>query len=159
MKRLTALVVPILGCLLVTQSAGASGPTIVRYPNQYYDYVDDFCGFDVHVQGTGSKVDISWDGVRLIQAFPQANQVDTNVETGYSIHVNLTGGDRINLNPDGSGTLVGWGNWVWPYNPYTGERGFFVTSGKFVYTLDSQGNLTFSIVGGITEDLCAKLAA
>jgi hypothetical protein len=158
MKRLLALVVPIVASLLMTQSAFASGPTIIRYPKQSFDSVDSTCGFEVHEQGTFSEIDILWDGERLIQAFPQFHEVATNIETGRTIHVNLSGGDQITVYEDGSATLVGTGNWVWPYNPYTGEAGAFATAGRFVDTLDSQGNETFTIVGEV-EDLCAELAA
>src|SRR5438270_7876579 len=75
-NRLIVLAIPILASLFVAQSALAAGPTITRYPKQYYDFVDSFCGFDVHVQGTASEVDIRWDDQRLIQAYPQSNQVD-----------------------------------------------------------------------------------
>src|SRR6266511_1069123 len=120
MKRLLAAAVPILASLLFTQSSYASGPTIIRYPKQSFDVVDSTCGFDVHEIGTFSEVDILWDGERLIQAFPTFHEAATNIETGRTIHINLSGGDQITLNEDGSGTFVGWGNWVWPYNPYTG---------------------------------------
>jgi hypothetical protein len=158
MKRLLALVIPIVTTLFMAQSALAAGPTIIRYPKQSYDFVDSTCGFDVHIQGTASEVDVLWDGVRLIQAYPQSNEVLTNVQTGRTIHQNLAGGDQITVNKDGSFTFVGTGNWGWPYNPYTGELGAFVTSGRFVESGDPQGNITFTIVGEV-EDLCAELAA
>jgi hypothetical protein len=158
MKRAIAVAVPIVAFVAIAQSAFASGPTITRYPKQSFDYVDYQCGFAVHNVGTTNEIDILWDGVRLIQAFPQTNEVATNVATGRSIHINFSGGGRIKVNPDGSGTFVGTGNWLWGYNPYTGEPGGFATSGTFTYTFDSQGNVTFSIVGEV-KDLCAEIAS
>ncbi len=158
MKRFVTIVISGVLFLAVGQSAFASGPTITRYPKQSFDYLDYQCGFAVHNVGTTSEVDILWDGVRLIQAFPQTNEVATNVETGKSMHINFSGGDHISVNPDGSGTFVGIGNWLWAYNPSTGQPGGWETSGRFVEAFDSQGNVTFSIVGQI-EDLCAEIAS
>ena len=157
MKRLIVAAASIAAMLVTSQSAFAAGPTIIRYPKQTYDFMDSTCGFDVHIQGTASEVDILWDGNRLIQAYPQSNETLTNVQTGRTIHQNLAGGDRITVFQDGSFTFAGTGNWGWPYNPYTGQPGAFATSGMFVEAGDSQGNVTFTIVGTV-EDLCAELA-
>jgi hypothetical protein len=95
---------------------------------------------------------------RTIQAFPQAKNTLTNLDTGTSITVNVSGPAMITEGADGSFTLVGTGLWGWGNNPETGEPGQFLTAGRFVFSIDAAGNESFQIVGQIT-DLCPQLAA
>jgi hypothetical protein len=56
-------------------------------------------------------------------------------------------------------TVVGTGGWGWPRNPDNlSQLGIFVTDGRFVEVVDSQGNVTVSRTGRL-RDMCAELAA
>ena len=71
--------------------------------------------------------------------------------------MNIAGPAHISEGADGSFTLVGTGGWFWVGPPDTGAPGIFLTTGRFVFSVDPAGNESFSRVGRIT-DLCAKLA-
>ena len=95
MKRLAIAVLLALPMMLATApGALAAQPTIQR---EAIDdtRVDTSCGFPVQVHTTGFVITIQWvdaDGTtRTIQAFPQAKDTLTNLDTGTSIMVNISG--------------------------------------------------------------------
>jgi hypothetical protein len=51
-------------------------------------------------------------------------------------------------------TIYGWST----NHPETGEPGFFLLSGRWVFSLDAQNNESFHFVGRV-RDLCVELAA
>jgi hypothetical protein len=162
MKRLAvalALALPMM--VVAAPSALAAKPTIQRVPIND-TFVDTSCGFPVEVHATGFMITIQWvdaDGTtHTIGAFPQAKNTLTNLDTGTTITVNVSGPAKITEGADGSFTLVGTGLWGWGNNPETGEPGQFLTAGRFVVSIDAAGNESFQIVGTIT-DLCPQLAA
>ena len=162
MKRLaTALLLTLLALVATAPSALAAKPTHERTPVDDV-FVDPSCSFPVEIHTTGFVLAIEWvdeDGsLRRFEAYPQLRSTYTNLATGKSIKVNIAGPAHITESPDGSFTLVGTGNWGWDSHPDTGEPGLFLTSGRFVFSIDAQGNESFRRVGRIT-DLCAKLAA
>jgi hypothetical protein len=161
MKRLSvALLLTLPALLLAAPSALAAPPT---HQTETVDevFVDETCGFPVEVHLTGALITIQWvnkDGsLRTFQASPQGKATLTNLNTGKSITINISGPAHITDNPDGSFTLVGTGLWGWEHNPETEEPGLFVTAGRFVLSVDAEGNASFQIVGQIT-DLCQELA-
>ena len=161
MKRFALVLVLTLPVLLVGQSALAGKPTIERIPVDDV-FIDESCGFPVEAHFTGTVVRITWtdeDGtVQIREAYPRFRQTLTNLETGETITNNISGPARIIERPDGSFTLVGTGTWGWDAHPVTGESGLFLSKGRFVFSVDIEGNESFSIVGTIV-DLCPKLAA
>jgi hypothetical protein len=162
MKRLVVvLLLTLLALAATTPSALAAKPTHERIPIDDV-FVNESCGFPVEIRQTGFVVAIEWvdedETIRRFEAYPQLKATHTNLDTGERIRVNIAGPAHITERPDGSFTLVGTGNWGWDTHPDTGEPGLFLTSGRFVFSIDAQGNESFRRVGRIT-DLCAKLAA
>jgi hypothetical protein len=163
MKRLAAaLLLTLLALVATAPSALAAKPTHERTPVDDVFVDEDSCDFAVEIHTTGFILAIEWvdeDGsLRRFEAYPQLRATYTNLVTGESIKVNISGPAHITESPDGSLTLVGTGDWSWDVHPDTGEPGLFLTSGRFVLSIDAQGNESFQRVGRIT-DLCAKLAA
>jgi hypothetical protein len=155
--------VPLLSLVLLLAAASkafASAPTIEREPIEG-TFVTNVCGFPVRVDTKGYVVHISWvdasGNVRGIDPAPQAKWVLTNLQTGESITVNISGPDQFTFNSDGSFHFVGTGTWGWVRHPDTGVPGLFLTEGRWVAQLDSTGNFSFSRVGNVV-DLCAELA-
>jgi hypothetical protein len=161
MKRLAVVLLLTLAALAVAApSAQAAPPTHERVPIDD-EFIDESCGFPVQGHVTGFMLIIEWvdkDGTtRRFEGFPQARTTFTNLITGESITVNAAGSAHITDNPDGSFTAVGTGNWGFPSDPETGEPGFVLLSGRWVF-IEAQGNTSFSFVGQ-EVDLCAELAA
>jgi hypothetical protein len=161
MKRLAiALLLTLPALLLAAPSAQAAPPT---HQKEVIDdtSVDQSCGFPIQIHNTGFIITIQWvtpDGtIRTFVAAPQAKATLTNLSTGKTITVNLSGPAHITDNPDGSLTFVGTGLWGWGHNPNTEEPGQFLTAGRFVFSIDAAGNESFQRTGQLT-DLCQELA-
>jgi hypothetical protein len=89
-----------------------------------------------------------------------ANFDDVDETCGFPVDVHQTGFIIVIqwVAADGSFTLVGTGNWGFSHHPDTDEPGIFLLSGRFVFSIDAQGNESLSSVGHVV-DLCAQLAA
>jgi hypothetical protein len=161
MKRLVfvtlLLTVPLA---LLAQQSFAAKPTIQRIP------IDDTfrtgaCGFAVEGHTTGTIVDISYTDAQgnfhEFQAGPQVKSTYTNLLTGKSIIVNISGPGDFTFYENGGVTLVGTGLWSWDGDPDTGAPGLFLTQGRFVQTLDANFNQTSFTRNGTKIDLCAQL--
>jgi hypothetical protein len=162
MKRpAVVLFLALLTLLVAAPSALAAKPTHERMPIDD-EFVDESCGFPLQVQQTGFLVAIEWVGedgsLRRFEAYPQLKATYTNPSTGQSIRVNFSGPAHITEGTDGSFTLVGTGLWLFGSHPDTDEPGIFLLSGRFVLSIDAQGNQSFHRAGRVT-DLCAQLAA
>jgi hypothetical protein len=161
MKRLAVALLATIFLVLMASPAMAAKPTHTRTPFDQ-SFVDRSCGFRVGVRFVGFTVDIQWTDangdVRDFQAYPQAKQVLTNLATGNTITTNLAGPQHLTVGADGSLTMIGTGNWGWPFNPKTDAPGIYLTAGRWVFAIDAQGNASFSIVGRIVN-LCPRLAA
>jgi hypothetical protein len=163
MKRLTVvLLLTLAAYVAATSSAQAAPPTHERVPVDE-TFIDESCGFRVQGQASGVMLVIEWvdeDGTtRRFEGFPQARLTLTNLSTGKSITVNTAGSFHLTENSDGSLTAAGTGNWGFPFDLETGEPGFFLLySGRWVFSIDAQGNESFRFVGRV-RDLCAELAA
>ena len=162
MKRLAvalALALPML--VLAAPSALAAKPTHQREPIDD-TFVDDSCGPSVQIHTTGLVDIIRWvdaDGtIREISTFPQNRTTFVNLDTGTTISVNTAGPGQFTERADGSVTFVGTGTYWWVNHPQTDDPGLFWTAGRFVFSVDAAGNLSFQIVGKIT-DLCSQLTA
>jgi len=161
MKRVCAVLLLMLPVVATGPNALANEPTHETLPVDDV-FVDESCGFPVEVHQTGFVVAITWideDGsLRHFEAYPQLTATLTHLGTGESITVNIAGPAQITEEPDGSFTLVGTGTWFWISHPDTGEPGLFQTAGRFIFSIDSAGNESFSRVGRVV-DLCSELAA
>jgi hypothetical protein len=155
MKRLVVVSLLALASLAFVPSALSDPPTIQRFPidTTFFDDVD--CGFPVQIDITGTDLQII-SGDRVFDAFPQSTATLTNLDTETSITVSIAGPGHTTLGADGSVTLVGTGPTLF-FLLFQGNPGITLLNGRFVLTIDSQGNLTFSSVGR-SRDLCAELA-
>ena len=150
--------------LLAAQQAFAVQPTIQHSPwNEDFIYTD--CGFDVRIQQTGTIIDISYTDTQGVfhefSAYPQLKSVMTNVLTGKSIKLNISGPVKFALNPDGSFEVVSLGTGAWAVDPDsmgadTPIPGLFYTQGPVHVFVDVNGFATVTRTGTKTA-LCPKL--
>jgi hypothetical protein len=157
MKRLLVVSLFALASLVLVPSALSDPPTIQRFPIDatFFDTTD--CAFPVQIDIVGTDLEItSASGDRVFDAFPQSRVTLTNLDTERSITVSIAGPGHTTLGADGSVTLVGTGPTLF-FLGFQGNPGITLLNGRFVLTIDSQGNQTFSSVGE-TRDLCAELA-
>jgi hypothetical protein len=155
MKRLFVVSLFALASLVLVPSALSDPPTIQRFPIDatFFDDVD--CAFPVQIDIAGTDLQIT-SGDRVFDAFPQSTATLTNLDTATSITVSIAGPGHTTFGADGSVTLVGTGPTLF-FLGFQGNPAITLLNGRFVLTIDSQGNQTFSSVGG-TRDLCAELA-
>jgi hypothetical protein len=164
MKRLAVVVLATLAALVAAPSAQAAPPTHNRVSvDETFTDEREACGFPIKGHATGVKLTIEWvkkDGtIRRFEGFPQGRLTVTNLTTGKRITVNTAGSFHLTESPDGSLTAAGTGNWGFPFDLETGEPGFLLLySGRWVFTIDAQGNESFRFDGRI-RDLCTELAA
>jgi hypothetical protein len=170
--RLAALGLVALALLVALPGGVLAGkPTRVVIPAEdNEDFVllaGDACAFDVLVHTEGGLAFLNFfdaDGnfVRQILTVPggSGRQTLTNVATGSSVTVNISGPGVFTVNADGTATQQGTGPWTWfgPL-PRSTTSGLFLIRGKFVITFDVDGNPTsFTHSGPAIVDLCAQLA-
>lgn len=161
MNRKLAVVAAVgLFAALSVPAALATQPTIERSQGEILDVVDS-CGFPVQVDLTGKLVDIAYTDALGnfydFEAAPQDKETLTNLVTGKTVVVNVSGPADYTFGADGSFTLVGTGLWGWNRDPATLAPGMFLTSGRFVFSISASGVRTFTSTG--TEiNLCAQLA-
>lgn len=159
MKRLFAVSLMALASLVLVSSALSAAPTIQRTPldETLFDGVD--CEFPVQIDLVGTDLGIFWTfqgQAREFHAFPNSRATLTNLDTGRTLTVSIAGPGRITFGDDGSATLVGTGPALF-FLLFQGNPGITLLNGRFVLSIDSQGNETFSSVG-TTRDICAELA-
>jgi hypothetical protein len=160
MKRLVVVSLTALASLVLAPSALSDRPVIQRTPVDLTVLDDVDCGFpvEVHVTGTDIGVISTVQGeVREFHAFAGGSATLTNLDTGTTITMNIAGPARITYGADGSATVVGTGPTLF-FFLFQGNPGITWLSGRWILTVDAQGNQTFSYVG-TTRDLCAELAA
>jgi hypothetical protein len=161
MKRLSVVLLVTLAVLLAAPSAQAAQPTIQRFPINV-QFVDEICGFPVETTITGFAVVIEWadaDGRPLyFEVDPRLTLTATNLDTGETITLNISGPVHVNATADGGLVVLETGLWGRGENPETGEPGAFHTAGLLRITVDAEGNESAQFVGRVT-DLCAELAA
>jgi len=160
-KRILALAT--VGLYLVSGLALAVQPTITHFPIDYDAIRSDFnCGFDVHVQMTGNGIAISYidqQGTSHdFNAFPQLKTVLTNVSTGKSIALNVSGPLKMTSSTDGfSYVQVGVTTWVVDPDMIPEEvPGLFYAKGRFELFVDANGVATVTRTG-VKIALCPML--
>ena len=161
-RRAVVFLVALAACLAAASTAQAAPPTIEQTPVDAQFVDEDSCAFRVGVHITGFAVHIQWvdqDGdIRFFEASPQLKLTLTNLDTGKTITVNISGPLQVTQIAGGGFTAVETGLWGRLDNPETGEPGMFQSAGRRVISVDGEGNAPDQFVGRVT-DLCAELAA
>ena len=109
------------------------------------------CGFPVLLQPTAPdvlNVFVFSDG-ELFTSGPEVSTA-TDLDSGKSVKVNISGTFSLTPHNDGSATLT-----------FTGPtllEGGVINDGRSVFQFDANGNLTFSSVIGRRTNLCAELS-
>jgi hypothetical protein len=151
MKRLAVVTAAlVLGVLSLTGTAGATQPymeRVVQGPDTL-----DACSFPVLLQPTAPNVlnlFIFSDG-EVFGAGPFVGTA-TNLDTGKTVTINLSGSFSVVENSDGTTTVT--------------SNGFVLSSlfgtifsGHGVIVLDASGNVISRTFNGTERDLCAELA-
>ena len=142
-------------------AAMASADPGTRTPAAPFDDVTVAgCGFDVLVETVEWKVvstTFSNNASPVVEIDTGVAKVRlTNLETGESIAVNISGPRVVKVFSDGSVVLADEGPWI--HWDLPGLPAIFQTLGRVTITIDAAGNVTIDGNGRIV-DLCAPLAA
>jgi hypothetical protein len=152
MKRLSGVAAAlILGVLALAGTAGATKPFMERVV-QGPVTLTDTCSFPVLIQPTAPDVlnfFVFSDG-EIFGAGPFVGTA-TNLETGKTVKINLSGSFSVVQNSDGTTTITSNGSVL---STLFG----LIVHGHAVIQLDANGNVISSTTSGTQEDLCAELA-
>jgi hypothetical protein len=151
MKRLSVVIASLtLGVLALAGTAGATKPFMQRLPQGPFPL--DVCSFPVLIQPTGPDVMnffVFSDG-EIFGTTPFVGTA-TNLDTGKTVKINLSGSFSVVQHSDGTVTIT--------------SNGFVLSSlfgtifsGHGVLQVDANGNVTSRTFNGREEDLCAELA-
>ena len=166
MRRLLtgAALVALIGAGASAPASAASPPTITKFPSGTFDLGNindvlpaDACAFPVdvvvHVLGGARVITFNGQGVAFAGLSTGAIKIDvTNLDTGESVTVNISGPGRVN----GDGLpVVGWGPWA-IYEP-AAEGGIRFLHGLTRFVPVSYGVHAIPIAG-TEENLCDRLA-
>jgi hypothetical protein len=128
----------------------AGKPTIERVPIDD-EFIDQACGFDTDIRISGTAFYITYTDTKgtyhEFMGLAQGRVELTNLMTGTSVVFNISGPGKTEVNPDGSFRLIGTGPWIWFDDPDTHASGYFHTNGRFIFSIDAEGNRTFSRTG------------
>jgi hypothetical protein len=151
MKRLAGIIAALaFGALLLAGMAGATKPFMVRAV-QGPDTLEA-CSFPVLIQPTAPDVSnffIFSDG-KILGSGPFVGTA-TNLDTGKTIKINLSGSFSVVEHSDGTVTITSHGAVL---SSLFGT----IIHGRTVIQLDANGDVTSSTTNGTVEDLCAELA-
>ena len=159
------LLVLVLAAVLAAGAAGiarADPPLHLSFPPFPYTFPLELCGFPVLSEPSGDvHVTVFFrDGnlVREIDTFPAGGVTLTNLGTGASLTLVVTGPAIATFEPDGTVGVRFVGPWLLDFDPRTGEEnGLFYTTGRVTFVATTEGeraNLAFS---GRVVDVCALL--
>ena len=154
MKRLAGVTaVLVLGVLSLTGTAGATQPVMLRVVQDPVTLAaGETCSFPVLLQPTAPDVLNTFvfsDG-KVLGAGPFVGTA-TNLDTGKTVKINLSGSFSIVQHSDGTVTVTSDG---FVLSTLFGT----IFSGHGVIELDANGNVTSRTIDGTQEDLCAELA-
>jgi hypothetical protein len=139
-----------LGALVLPGTAGATKPFMER-DVQGPDTLEA-CSFPVLIQPTAPDVSnffIFSDG-KILGSGPFVGTA-TNLDTGKTIKINLSGSFSVAEHSDGTVTITSHGAVL---SSLFGT----IIHGRTVIQLDANGDVTSSTTYGTVEDLCAELA-
>jgi hypothetical protein len=158
MKRLAGLIAVLtLGALVFAGPAGATQPFMERIPQGPDTLVNPFtleptCGFPVLIQPTAPDVTnlIIFSDGEITGPGPFVGTA-TNLDTGKTVKINLSGSFSFVQHSDGSVTVTSYGHVL---SSLFGTIFF----GHTILEIDANGNVTSRTFNGMAEDLCAELA-
>jgi hypothetical protein len=81
----------------------------------------------------------------------------TNLDSGKSVALNLSGSNTFTVNSDGSSSLSFTGGTVFVPPSLLGFDTLTLLQGHFAVSFDSQGNRVSTLLAGTTTDLCTVL--
>jgi hypothetical protein len=156
MNRMALISLLALASLLAASTAFAGQPTIERIPvdDTFVDDVD--CSFPVQIRFKGTDIGVTGivqGDVHEFHAFAGGYAILTNLDTGKTIRVNIAGPFHFTFGEDGSFRLVGTGTSLFFFEDTPGIQW---VPGRFVVSIDAEGNSTFTSEG-TSRDLCAAL--
>jgi hypothetical protein len=151
MKHLAGVIAAfLLGALVLAGTAGATKPFKERQV-QGPDTLEA-CSFPVLIQPTGPDVlnfFIFSDG-EIFGSGPFVGTA-TNLDTGKTVKINLSGSFSVVEHSDGTVTITSHGSVL---SSLFGT----IIHGRTVIQLDANGDVISSTTNGTQEDLCAELA-
>ena len=127
--------------------------------------IEDQCAFPVFVHIEGREIDTTFTVkdrtvAKLIGIFPGNRWTLTNLDTGKSITVGSTSSFHLQVEPDGSESVMVVGQGVWAFgNPLTGEPGIWYQKGQVSGEFDAEGNAISTKGTGSLVNLCPELGA
>jgi hypothetical protein len=152
MKRLSGVSAALaLGVLALAGTAGATKPFMERIVIGP-DTLNDTCSFPVLIQPTAPDVQnfFIFSNGEIHGSGPFVGTA-TNLDTGKTVKINLSGSFSVVENSDGTTTIT--------------SNGFVLStlfgtifSGHGVIVLDASGNVISRTFNGRERDLCAELA-
>ena len=164
MKRILFVLATAIGfALMIGAAAGAKPPTRLPLPIPDDGVRADLCSFPVEFHylqwGRKAKIHEHADGTVVTVETGVAKVRLTNLESGESLDLNISGPGKLEVKPDGSFVFTGNGPWLFSdVPPQLGLPPFFLTKGHFEVRADADGNfVSFERVGRLV-DLCAELA-
>jgi hypothetical protein len=160
-KKRLVLLLALAGVFLVSvPTALAAQPVIERTTtgSVFLDASRSSCGFPVLFAPTHQD---------LLQIFDFGNgrllftgaltMTATNLDTGKSVSVDLSGNSKLTFNSDGSVSFSNVGGTVYIPPSSPGFDTLTLFQGRFAQSFDSQGNLVSTQLAGTATDLCAVL--
>jgi hypothetical protein len=158
-RRALFLALTVVVALCATAVASASPPTRTPVP-PLDDVTVTGCGFDVLVETVVWNVVATTfhnDASPVVEIVTGVAKVQfTNLDTGETIAVNISGPLVVKAFGDGSVVLAQEGPWF--HIDVPGLPAIFLTEGRVTITIDAAGNVTIDGNGRLV-DLCAALAA
>ena len=151
MKRLSGVTAAlILGVLALAGTAGATKPFMERVVQGPFTL--DACSFPVLIQPTAPDIQnlfIFSDG-EIVGSGPFVGTA-TNLDTGKTVKINLSGSFSFVQHSDGAVTVTSRGSVL-------SSLFGVITHGHTIIHLDANGDVTSRTINGRQEDLCAELA-
>ena len=161
MMRRLILPFVLTGVFLVSLPAAlASQPVIERTTNGsvFLDASRSSCGFPVLFAPTHQDLLQIFDFGNGRLLFTGALTVTaTNLDSGKSLPLNLSGNSKLTFNSDGSVSFSNTGGTVYVPPSSPGFDTLTLLQGRFTKSFDSQGNVVSTLLAGTTTDLCAVL--
>jgi hypothetical protein len=151
MKRLSGVSAAlILGVLALAGTAGATKPFMERVVQGPFTL--DACSFPVLIQPTAPDIQnlfVFSDG-EIMGSGPYVGTA-TNLDTGKTVKINLSGSFSFVQHSDGAVTVTSRG-------AVLSSLFGVITRGHTIIELDANGDVISRTINGTQEDLCAELA-